>query len=92
MEKTINESRHTYYPVCDQDADNIVGVLNTKIYFRLNDQSRESVLKQAVQVPMFVLENMQANTLFNKMKKEREYLRLSSMNTAEPAELLPFTI
>ncbi|HIT49738.1 MAG TPA: HlyC/CorC family transporter [Candidatus Pelethenecus faecipullorum] len=71
--KTINESRHTYYPVCDQDADNIVGVLNTKIYFRLNDQSRESVLKQAVQVPMFVLENMQANTLFNKMKKEREY-------------------
>ena len=36
----IQSTRHTYYPICGKDIDDIAGVLSTKDYFRLNDQSR----------------------------------------------------
>ena len=31
--KTIHDSRHTLYPVCDGSPDNVTGVLNAKDYF-----------------------------------------------------------
>ena len=30
----IQKSRHTYYPICGEDQDDIIGILNPKIYFR----------------------------------------------------------
>ena len=68
----ILQSRFTYYPVYDEDLDDIVGVLNTKDYFRLKDRSRESVLQYAVEKPYFVPEIMKADVLFRNMKKERK--------------------
>jgi CBS domain containing-hemolysin-like protein len=44
--KTIHDSRHTLYPVCDGSPDNIVGILNAKDYFRLEDRSREMVMEE----------------------------------------------
>ncbi|MEG2639830.1 MAG: CNNM domain-containing protein, partial [Clostridiales bacterium] len=44
-EKTIHESRHTLYPICDESIDNVVGILNIKDYFRLTDKARETVLR-----------------------------------------------
>ena len=32
---TIHNSRHTRYPVCGESADDVVGILNAKDYFRL---------------------------------------------------------
>ncbi|MBQ8885325.1 MAG: HlyC/CorC family transporter [Clostridia bacterium] len=72
-EQKINSTRHTYYPVCDKDVDDVVGLLCTKDYFRLRDRSRESVMKNAVSAPVFVAESMPANTLFYRMKNTREY-------------------
>ncbi len=69
----IRSTRHTYYPVCGKDIDDIYGVLCTKDYFRLDDKSREKVLKNAVSPAVFVAENTPANTLFYKMKMTREY-------------------
>ncbi|WP_369461597.1 hemolysin family protein [Thermoclostridium stercorarium] len=62
-EKTIIESRHTYYPICDEDTDDIVGVLNTKDYFRLKDKSRENVMKYAVKPPYFVPETVRTDVV-----------------------------
>ena len=50
-DKTIRESRHTLYPVCEDSADNIIGILNAKDYFRLDANSRENAMKYAVKVP-----------------------------------------
>lgn len=72
-EETIKQSSHTYYPVCGKDVDDVVGVLNTKIYFRLKDKSRENVRAQAVMPPVFISETMQADDLFYRMKTTREY-------------------
>lgn len=75
-QKTIYSSRHTYFPVCDNDIDNIVGVLNSKNYFRLNDKSRENVMKNAVKTPYFVPETIKADVLFREMKLKKEFFAI----------------
>ena len=75
-DKTIHESRHTLYPVCEDSADNIIGILNAKDYFRLDTNSRENAMKYAVKVPFFVPETIKADVLFRKMKKTRNTMAI----------------
>lgn len=70
-DQIIHESRHTRYPVCDESADNIVGILNAKDYYRLQDKSRESVMQNAVFPAYFVPETVKADVLFNNMRSTR---------------------
>ena len=70
--KTIHDSRHTLYPVCDGSPDNVTGVLNAKDYFRLSDRSRQSVLAGAVSPAYFVPECVRADVLFRNMKRTGE--------------------
>ena len=72
-ETIIFDSRHTYYPVYRENTDNIVGILDTKDYFRTNTKTREYILKHALDTPWFVPENIKANVLFQEMKKSRKY-------------------
>ena len=67
--ETIHNTRHTRYPVCEDSADNVVGILNAKEYFRLADKSRETVMAQAVRAPYFVPETIKADALFRNMKR-----------------------
>lgn len=71
--QTIIESRHSLYPVCSETPDNIIGVLNTKLYFRLNDKSRESIMANAVTPAYFVPETVRADILFKNMKQSRNH-------------------
>lgn len=71
--RTIHEHRFACYPICGEDDDDIIGILNTKDYFRLNDLSRPNVMKNAVDRPFFVSQNMKVSDLFDTMKKERKY-------------------
>ncbi len=68
---TIHDSRHTLYPVCDETADDVVGILNAKDYFRLDNKSRESVLAHAVKPAYFVPDSVKADVLFRNMKRSR---------------------
>lgn len=72
--KIIHESRHTLYPVCDGSADNVVGVLNAKDYFRLEDKSRDSIMEHAVHEVYFTPETTKADVLFRNMKKSHNTL------------------
>lgn len=72
-EKTIYQSHHTYFPICDEKIDNIVGVLNSKEYFRIKNKSRENVMKHAVKSPFFIPETMKANMILKSMKQKRTY-------------------
>ena len=73
-EKTIFASTHSLYPVCEESADHIIGILQARDYFRLKDRSRENVMKNAVKPAFFVPESMHANVLFRQMKKTRNRL------------------
>lgn len=73
-DETIHDTRHTLYPVCEDSPDNIIGILNAKDYFRLNDKSRESVLKNAVHTPYFVPATVKADVLFRNMRHKSRSL------------------
>ena len=67
--KIIRHSRHTLYPVYEGSADHVVGILNAKDYFRLDDKRRENIMKKAVKPVYFVLETVKADVLFRNMRK-----------------------
>ena len=57
-------------------ADNIIGILNAKDYFRLDDKGRECVMQNAVKAPFFVPETIKADVLFRKMKKSSNIMAI----------------
>lgn len=71
--KVIHDNRHTYYPICGKDLDDVIAVLDTKDYFRLENKSREYLLAKAADQAFFIPETMKANVLFRKMKESRTY-------------------
>lgn len=75
-EETIHESRHTFFPVCRDTVDNIVGVLNAKDYFRLKNKSIDNIMKSCVKPPFFVPETVKADVLFRNMKQKRNYFAI----------------
>lgn len=69
----IREGIHTLYPVCDQTADNVIGILNSKHYFRLNSHDRDTVMEKAVKPAYFVPETVKADVLFRNMKQTHNF-------------------
>lgn len=71
--ETIRSSRHNYMPVYGEDTDDIVGVLDTRAFFRMEcaqkTLTQEEVLKVCLRKAYFVPENMKADTLCRNMKE-----------------------
>lgn len=67
---TILNDIHSFYPICGENIDNIIGILDAKKYLRLSDRSRASVMAHAVEKPRFAAEVMKADALFREMKRE----------------------
>ena len=72
----IQNSNHSRYPVCGEGIDDIVGILDTRTYFRLADKSRDSVMANAVKPAYFVPEAVKADVLFRNMKKNKESIAI----------------
>ena len=72
-EHIIHESRHSFYPVCQDSADDIVAILDAKDYFRNAGASKETILQVATEPPHFVPETLKAEILFSNMKKTRNH-------------------
>ena len=72
--ETICNSRHTRYPICGESADNVIGILNAKEYFRIKEPTRENVLKIAVRDAYFVPETVKLDVLLRNMKRTHNQL------------------
>ena len=75
-ETLIHESRHSHYPVCEETADHIVGVLDAKDFFRLQSQGKDVLMSEAVKPPFFVPENLKANVLFRQMQESKRHFAI----------------
>ncbi len=75
-EKTIYNSRFSRYPVYREDVDHIVGILDAREYFRLEEKSRENVFEHAIKPAYFVPETVKADVLFRNMKKNKEFIAI----------------
>ena len=74
--QVIHDNRHTFYPICQEDEDDVVGVLDTRDYFRMDAQNQDYILAHAVDKPLFVLENTKADDCFMEMKKRKYYFAI----------------
>ncbi len=75
-DEKISNSRFSRYPVCGEDIDDVVGVLDARAYFRLEDKSKESIFENAVKPAYFVPESVKADVLFRNMKKNKEFIAI----------------
>lgn len=73
---TIISNKYSYYPICDDKSDKIIGILNTKQYFRLENKDKEHVLNKAVDKPYFVYDTVKADVLFKNMKSNKSRLAI----------------
>ena len=71
--RIINDTRHSFYPIFKDNNENIIGILDTKDYFRLKNKSKKSIIENAVDEPVFVPNGMKAYNLFKRMKSSRKY-------------------
>lgn len=71
-EDTIRNGQHSIYPVCKDSTDNIVGILYTKDYFRLDNKSKDYLIKEVVRPVNYVLETVRADVLFRNMKQTKD--------------------
>jgi len=72
-EKTITQSRHSFFPVCGDTVDDIRGVLCTRDYLELKDRSRDSVMEKAIRPAQLMPGTVETNVLFRKMKTRRNH-------------------
>jgi putative hemolysin len=72
-EKTIIESRRSYYPVCGESTDDVIGVLSARDYLCLKDRGRERVMEKAVRPPQMVPISVKTDALLRRMKKNRDH-------------------
>lgn len=71
--KTIQETRHSLYPICEETVDKVVGILSTKDYFRMEERTKEAVMEKAVKTPYFIPESIHADVLLRQMKETRNH-------------------
>lgn len=70
---TIHNNRHTLYPVCEDSPDHVVGILNAKDYFRVEERTKEAVAA-LIKPAFFVPETVKADVLFRNMRHTRNSL------------------
>lgn len=69
----ITGSSHSVYPVYDETIDNIVAILDSKKFLRLDDLNRDNVEKQALSEPVFVPDSMKGDDLFKQMQSTHNH-------------------
>lgn len=71
--KTIFEESHTYYPICSESVDRVVGVLDSRKFFRLPEQTKEQAWEKAVKKPLLASSHMKTDELFRQMKATKTH-------------------
>lgn len=58
--------------MCRESTDNIIGILYTKDYFRVQDRSKEYLRREVIRPVSYVLETVSADVLFRNMKQKKD--------------------
>lgn len=74
--KTIQESGLSRFPVCGEDADDIVGVLSTREYLLERQKPQPRPLKELLRPAFFVPESVKADVLFRDMQRKKVHMAL----------------
>ncbi len=72
----IDQSRHSRFPVCGETADDVIGVLDAKDFFRLYGCSKDEMMEWAVDPAYYVPSTIKADVLLRNMKKTGHYFAI----------------
>lgn len=75
-DEIIANSRFSRYPIYGEDVDDIIGILDAREYFRLEEKTKENIFELAIKPAYFVPENVKADVLFRNMKKNKEFIAI----------------
>ena len=73
-EKTIIQTTHTRYPVCDEDIDSIVGILHVRDFFCNMRAPKPKPAQKLLRSAYFVPETAQADAMLREMKRTKNHL------------------
>ena len=74
--ETITESGFSRFPVCGENADDVLGILSIRAYL-LNTRSEEPVpLTELLYPAYFVPESVRADVLFREMKENKRHMAI----------------
>jgi CBS domain containing-hemolysin-like protein len=70
-------SGHTRFPVCDEDLDHVVGILNLRdLYLRGEEPKDPAELRAVLREPYYVPESMRAEVLLREFRRRRQHMAL----------------
>ena len=70
-EESISASNHSIYPVCSESIDNIVGILNSRDFYRALIKGNDTA--EILRPPYFVPETLKADELFRQMQQTKSH-------------------
>ena len=73
---TIRESGLSRFPVCGEDVDDIVGILNTREYLLNACAAQPKPLKELLRPVFFVPESVKADVLLRDMQKQKVHMAI----------------
>lgn len=76
-EEVINETNHTRYPVCGNAIDDILGVVNSRDFYKLMlHHGSSGDLKSILREPYFVPESLKADEMFSQMQDKNAHFAI----------------
>ena len=66
----VRENKHTRFPLCDQDKDQILGMLHIRDLLENKDAPQKDILKRLVRKVLFVPENKSISDVLHEMMKK----------------------
>ena len=73
---TIRESGLSRFPVCGEDVDDIIGILNTRQYLLNAREVQPKPLKELLRPVFFVPESVKADVLFRDMQRQKVHMAI----------------
>lgn len=73
---TIRESGLSRFPVCGEDVDDIIGILNTRQYLLNAREEQPKALKELLRPVFFVPESVKADVLFRDMQQQKVHMAI----------------
>ncbi len=73
--RIVAESRHTRFPLCDEDLDHIIGIIHVKdLYKSLFDELESSDLETIARDPLFLPETIRLDALLREFQRRNTVL------------------
>ena len=74
--KLVKEHKHTRFPICAEDKDQILGMIHIRDILENNDSPHKDILKRITRKILFVPENKSISEILHEMMKKRIHLAI----------------